>query len=105
MRQTTAALRRELEAAEAADERLAQAHEKETGFLDRLERSLAEREADLRKFIADTFGAVAGEIAVLRDAKMKIVAELRGQNLLLANPPRMPPVTGPGPGEPPDEPC
>ena len=96
MRQTTAALRRELEAAEAADERMAQAHEREVSYLDKLERVFDERRADLHKAIDDSFGAVAAEIAVIRDMKLKIVAELRGTNQMLANPPqppRKPPVT------------
>jgi DNA anti-recombination protein RmuC len=88
MRTTTAALRNQLADAEAADERIAADIEREVTFLDKLERSFDERLSDLQKAIAATGSQIRSEIAVIRDAKLKVIAELRGTNMVQANPPQ-----------------
>lgn len=97
MRSTTAALRHGLAAAEAADERLAQSGEKIVSFLDKLERSLAQRRADLHQAIDATFEAMTAELMTLRAMKADEIVELRGladRPPAVAPPPRsLPPVS------------
>lgn len=83
MRKTTSALRRELAAAEAADDTLANKLTALISFLDATERSRMERDDALRGAIAEDQTAFLTEIKAMKQEIAFAVHELRGTPLVV----------------------
>lgn len=83
MRQSTSALRRELAAAEAADDTLANKMTALLSFLDTTERSRMERDDALRGAIAEDQAAFLAEIKAMKQEIAAAVHELRGTPLVV----------------------
>jgi hypothetical protein len=83
MRETTSALRRELAAAEAADDTLANKLTALISFLDATERSRMERDDALRGAIAEDQTAFLTEIQAMKQEIAFVVHELRGTPLVV----------------------
>jgi hypothetical protein len=83
MRKTTSALRRELAAAEAADDTLANKLTALISFLDATERSRMERDDALRGAIAEDQTAFLTEIQAMKQEIAFAVHELRGTPLVV----------------------
>jgi len=83
MRKSTSALRRELAAAEAADDTLANKMTALLTFLDATERSRMERDDALRAAIAEDQTAFLAEIKAMKQEIAAAVQELRGTPLML----------------------
>lgn len=86
MRKSTSALRRELAAAEAADDHLANKLTALLTFLDTTERSRLERDDALRAAIAEDQTAFLAEIKSMKQEIAAAVHELRGSPVVLNNP-------------------
>lgn len=83
MRKTTSALRRELAAAEAADDTLANKLTALISFLDATERSRLERDEALRGAIDEDQTAFLAEIKSMKQEIAFAVHELRGTPLVV----------------------
>lgn len=83
MRKSTSALRRELSAAEAADDHLANKLTALLTFLDSTERSRLERDDALRAAIAEDQTAFLAEIKAMKQEISAAVHELRGTPLVV----------------------
>lgn len=83
MRKSTSALRRELAAAEAADDSLANKLTALISFLDATERSRMERDDALRGAIAEDQAAFLAEIKSMKQEIAFAVHELRGTPLVV----------------------
>jgi hypothetical protein len=83
MRKSTSALRRELAAAEAADDTLANKMTALLTFLDTTERSRMERDDALRGAIAEDQAAFLAEIKAMKQEIAAAVHELRGTPLVV----------------------
>lgn len=83
MRKSTSALRRELAAAEAADDTLANRLTALMTFLDATERSRMERDDALRGAIMEDQTAFLAEISAMRQEIASAVHELRGTPLVV----------------------
>lgn len=83
MRKSTSALRRELAAAEAADDTLANRLTALLNFLDMTERSRMERDDALRGAIAEDQAAFLAEIKAMQQEIASAVHELRGTPLVV----------------------
>ncbi len=83
MRKSTSALRRELAAAEAADDTLANKLTALLTFLDATERSRMERDDALRGAIAEDQTAFLAEIKAMKQEIACAVHELRGAPLVV----------------------
>lgn len=83
MRKSTSALRRELAAAEAADDTLANKMTALLTFLDTTERSRMERDDALRGAIAEDQAAFLAEIKAMKQEIASAVHELRGTPLVV----------------------
>ncbi len=85
MRKSTSALRRELAAAEAADDHLANKLTALLTFLDTTERSRMERDDALRAAISEDQTAFLAEIRSMKQEIASAVHELRGSPVVLNN--------------------
>jgi hypothetical protein len=85
MRKSTSALRRELAAAEAADDNLANKMTDLLTFLDSAERSRMERDDALRAAIAEDQTAFLAEIKAMKQEIASAIHELRGLPFLVNN--------------------
>ena len=83
MRKSTSALRRELAAAEAADDTLANRMTALLSFLDSTERSRLERDDALRGAIAEDQAAFLAELKAMKQEIAFAVHELRGAPLVV----------------------
>ena len=83
MRKSTSALRRELAAAEAADDHLANKLTALLTFLDTAERSRMERDDALRAAIAEDQTAFLAEVKAMKQEIASAVHELRGSPLVV----------------------
>ena len=83
MRKSTSALRRELAAAEAADDTLANRLTALMTFLDATERSRMERDDALRGAIMEDQTAFLAEISAMKQEIASAVHELRGTPLVV----------------------
>lgn len=83
MRKSTSALRRELAAAEAAEDTLANKMTALLTFLDTTERSRMERDDALRGAIAEDQAAFLAEIKAMKQEIAAAVHELRGTPLVV----------------------
>jgi hypothetical protein len=83
MRKSTSALRRELAAAEAADDHLANKLTALLTFLDTAERSRMERDDALRAAIAEDQAAFLAEVKAMKQEIASAVHELRGSPLVV----------------------
>jgi hypothetical protein len=83
MRKSTSALRRELAAAEAADDHLANKLTALLTFLDTTERSRLERDDALRAAISEDQTAFLAEIKALKQEIAFAVHELRGSPVVV----------------------
>jgi len=83
MRKSTSALRRELAAAEAADDHLANKLTALLTFLDTTERSRLERDDALRAAISEDKTAFLAEIKALKQEIAFAVHELRGSPVVV----------------------
>lgn len=83
MRKSTSALRRELAAAEAADDHLANKLTALLTFLDTTERSRMERDDALRAAITEDQTAFLAEIKAMKHEIACAVHELRGSPILV----------------------
>lgn len=83
MRKSTSALRRELAAAEAADDGLANKLTALLSFLDAAERSRMERDDALRGAITEDQTAFLAEVKAMKQEIASAVHELRGTPLML----------------------
>lgn len=83
MRKSTSALRRELAAAEAADDTLANRLTALLTFLDTTERSRMERDEALRGALAEDQAAFLAEIKAMQQEIASAVHELRGTPLVV----------------------
>lgn len=83
MRKSTSALRRELAAAEAADDHLANKLTALLTFLDTTERSRLERDDALRAAISEDQTAFLAEIKSMKQEIAAAVHELRGSPVVL----------------------
>lgn len=83
MRKSTSALRRELSAAEAADDHLANKLTALLTFLDTTERSRLERDDALRAAISEDQTAFLAEIKAMKQEIAAAVHELRGTPLVV----------------------
>lgn len=84
MRKSTGALRRELAAAEAADDTLANKLTSLLSFLDSTERCRMERDDALRGAIAEDQAAFLAELKAMRQEIASAVHELRGTPLVVS---------------------
>jgi hypothetical protein len=85
MRKSTCALRRELAAAEAADDNLANKLTALLTFLDSAERSRMERDDALRAAISEDQAAFLAEIKAMKQEIAAAVNELRGSPVVVNN--------------------
>jgi HEAT repeat protein len=85
MRKSTSALRRELAAAEAADDNLANKLTALLTFLDTAERSRMERDDALRAAISEDQTAFLAEIKAMKQEIACAVHELRGSPVVVNN--------------------
>jgi DNA anti-recombination protein RmuC len=85
MRKSTSALRRELAAAEAADDNLANKLTALLTFLDSAERSRMERDDALRAAISEDQAAFLAEIKAMKQEIGAAVHELRGSPVVVNN--------------------
>lgn len=85
MRKSTSALRRELAAAEAADDHLANKLMALLTFLDTTERSRIERDNALRAAISEDQTAFLAEINSMKQEIAAAVQELRGSPIVVNN--------------------
>jgi hypothetical protein len=85
MRKSTSALRRELAAAEAADDNLANKLTALLTFLDSAERSRMERDDALRAAISEDQAAFLAEIKAMKQEIAAAVNELRGSPVVVNN--------------------
>lgn len=83
MRKSTGALRRELAAAEAADDTLANRLAALLTFLDTTERSRMERDDALRCALAEDQAAFLAEIKAMQQEIASAVHELRGTPMVV----------------------
>ena len=83
MRKSTSALRRELAAAEAADDNLANKLTALLTFLDTAERSRMERDDALRAAISEDQAAFLAEIKAMKQEIGAAVHELRGSPVVV----------------------
>jgi hypothetical protein len=83
MRKSTSALRRELAAAEAADDTLANKLTSLLSFLDSTERARLERDDALRGAIAEDQAAFLAEMKAMKQEIAFAVHELRGTPLVV----------------------
>jgi len=84
MRKSTSALRRELAAAEAADDTLANRMAALLSFLDTTERSRMERDEALRGALAEDQAAFLAELQAMKQEISFAVHELRGTPLVVS---------------------
>lgn len=85
MRKSTSALRRELAAAEAADDNLANKLTALLTFLDTAERSRMERDDALRAAISEDQAAFLAEIKAMKQEIASAIQELRGSPVVVNN--------------------
>jgi hypothetical protein len=85
MRKSTCALRRELAAAEAADDNLANKLTALLTFLDSAERSRMERDDAIRAAISEDQAAFLAEIKAMKQEIAAAVNELRGSPVVVNN--------------------
>lgn len=85
MRKSTSALRRELAAAEAADDNLANKLTALLTFLDSAERSRMERDDAIRAAIAEDQTAFLAEVKAMKQEIAAAVHELRGSPVVVNN--------------------
>lgn len=85
MRKSTSALRRELAAAEAADDNLANKLTALLTFLDSAERSRMERDDALRAAISEDQTAFLAEIKAMKQEIALAIHELRGSPVVVNN--------------------
>ncbi len=85
MRKSTSALRRELAAAEAADDNLANKLTALLTFLDTAERSRMERDDALRAAISEDQSAFLAEIKAMKQEIASAIQELRGSPVVVSN--------------------
>lgn len=85
MRKSTSALRRELAAAEAADDNLANKLTALLTFLDTAERSRMERDDALRAAISEDQTAFLAEIKAMKQEIASAIQELRGSPVVVNN--------------------
>lgn len=85
MRKSTSALRRELAAAEAADDNLANKLTALLTFLDTAERSRMERDDALRAAISEDQSAFLAEIKAMKQEIASAIQELRGSPVVVNN--------------------
>lgn len=85
MRKSTSALRRELAAAEAADDNLANKLTALLTFLDTAERSRMERDDALRAAISEDQTAFLAEIKAMKQEIASGIHELRGSPVVVNN--------------------
>jgi hypothetical protein len=85
MRKSTSALRRELAAAEAADDNLANKLTALLTFLDSAERSRMERDDAIRAAIAEDQAAFLAEVKAMKQEIAAAVHELRGSPVVVNN--------------------
>jgi hypothetical protein len=85
MRKSTSALRRELAAAEAADDNLANKLTALLTFLDSAERSRMERDDALRAAISEDQTAFLAEIKAMKQEIAAAIHELRGSPVVVNN--------------------
>jgi hypothetical protein len=85
MRKSTSALRRELAAAEAADDHLANKLTALLTFLDSAERSRMERDDALRAAISEDQTAFLAEIKAMKQEIASAIHELRGSTVVVNN--------------------